>query len=625
MSAASSSTDPPSFLSLATRHSFLAAEATIELAQEAASRGVDPAQLALERGLLDGSQVEALAALLRPTETIPGYEILDLLGRGGMGVVFRARQVNLNRPVALKTVLVGQRAKATALARFEQEAVTTAQLRHPHIVTVYDFGRHAGRLFLAMELIEGRDLAQHLEQQGRLTEAEAWGLARQAAAGLAHAAKCGVVHRDVKPPNLLLVEPPVGYPLPPGLPMVKVTDFGLASLAAEQPTDDRLTVAGTTLGSPRYMAPEQVENANVDHRADIYALGATVYHLLAGQPPFNEPALGQVLARKLTGEPEPLEVLAPGLSHQTLELVAAMMARDKSARIADYATLLARIDSVLGWATASGTLTPAIPQVKLTRPPVDGSGFPATDGLPASSSRNVPGEQPPSVALRRATWFSKWNLAFLIGAGLCAGGTVWYFSYPHTGTQADLPLAPTGQVMALFDGRNVAAWRTQGGAWRDATDSEGGRVLSGEGRARRALPPWLNYRLEFGVALNKAKRIELHFALPADEAMAAPHYALTWDGARAGLMLVAADGTMEFVEVREVEANEPAEAPTYHSLRAERGTGRWRAAFDGIEFAPLPFDDAPGYQEFELRAIGGPAWFEALEATELAPTTTAAP
>src|SRR5262249_28528733 len=147
-------------------------------------------------------------------------------------------------------------------------------------------GRHEGRLYFAMELVEGEDVEQRVEQRGPLDEATAWGLARQAASGLAHAAGFGIVHRDVKPANLLLVEPPAGFPLPHGLPLVKIADFGLAFLAEEAETRTRLTATNATVGSPHYMPPEQLEGASVDVRADIYALGATVYHMLAGQPPF---------------------------------------------------------------------------------------------------------------------------------------------------------------------------------------------------------------------------------------------------------------------------------------------------------------------------------------------------
>src|SRR5262245_37213355 len=182
-------------------------------------------------------------SLLKPGDVIPGYEILDVLGRGGMGVVYRARQTALDRLVAVKTVLLSHLTRADAIARFEKEARTVARFRHPNIVTAFDFGRHEGRLFFVMELLEGQTLEEHIARSGRVEEAVAWGLVRQVASALAHAARTGIVHRDVKPANLFLVEPPAGSTLPGGLPMVKVTDFGLVLLAADAAAAARLTAA----------------------------------------------------------------------------------------------------------------------------------------------------------------------------------------------------------------------------------------------------------------------------------------------------------------------------------------------------------------------------------------------
>ncbi|MGE0609927.1 MAG: serine/threonine-protein kinase, partial [Pirellulales bacterium] len=280
MSTPAQPADDADFFVVAAQQSMISDQLSRELAQESASSGVSPARLALDRGALNAVQIDIVETLRRPNSSIPGYQILGVLGYGGMGVVYRARQKNLGRPVALKTVLVSQSAAPTMLARFEQEAMTVAQLGHPNIVVAYDFGSHQGRLYLAMELIDGEDLFAFIQRRERLDERTAWGLARQAAAGLAQAARLGVVHRDVKPGNMLLVEPPEGSQLPPGLPMLKLTDFGLALITTEQEADDRLTLAGSALGTPRYMAPEQFQGSDVDARADIYALGATVYHML---------------------------------------------------------------------------------------------------------------------------------------------------------------------------------------------------------------------------------------------------------------------------------------------------------------------------------------------------------
>src|SRR5262245_28460917 len=198
------------FLAGACSQSLLTPEVASAVSEEAEARGISASQLVVEKGLMDAVQVDIVETLLRPEQTIPNYEILNLIGRGGMGIVYRARQKNLDRIVAIKTVLIHLLTQSGAVARFEKEAQAVARFRHPNIVTAYDFGRHAGRLYLVMELLEGQTLEQLINRTGRLSERLAWGLIRQAAAGLAHAAEARIVHRDIKPANLILIDPPAG-------------------------------------------------------------------------------------------------------------------------------------------------------------------------------------------------------------------------------------------------------------------------------------------------------------------------------------------------------------------------------------------------------------------------------
>ncbi len=191
------------------------------------------ADFVLNSGALSATQVDAAKTLCNPEDVIPGYRIESLLGQGGMGVVYRAEQLNLRRQVAIKTILVSRMGDQNALHRFEREAQTIGQLRHPNIITAFDFGRHGGRFYLALELVDGEDLSVRIKKNGPFDEATSPGLIRQAAAGLAHAATNHVVHRDIKPANLILVDPPEGYPLPSGMPMVKIADFGLALLQSD--------------------------------------------------------------------------------------------------------------------------------------------------------------------------------------------------------------------------------------------------------------------------------------------------------------------------------------------------------------------------------------------------------
>lgn len=206
----------------------------------------------------------------------PGYEIEALIARGGMGAVYRARQLSLNRPVAIKLLPFDLGMREDFAERFRREAEALARLQHPHIVAVHDFGQaDDGHYFMVMELVEGTDLATRLRNEGALPPAEALRIVRQVCEALQFAHQRGVVHRDIKPANVLLDE--AGQ--------VKVADFGIAQFAQAEAAGD-LTMTGTLLGTPDYTAPEQlIVSGAVDHRADIFSLGVMLYQLLTGQLP----------------------------------------------------------------------------------------------------------------------------------------------------------------------------------------------------------------------------------------------------------------------------------------------------------------------------------------------------
>ncbi|MFN8460055.1 MAG: serine/threonine-protein kinase [Anaerolineae bacterium] len=205
-------------------------------------------------------------------QNIGAYHIESIVGSGGMAVVYRARHPQ-HGTVALKVLFPPPNAGADLLARFEREARTVARLRHPAIVRVLDTGQAEGRAYLAMTLIEGESLADRLARHGALDEADAIDIAWQMADALDYAHRQGVIHRDVKPSNILLT--PEGRAV--------LTDFGVA-LALDDPA---LTRTGHTVGTPAYMAPEQAGDGPVDGRADLSALGVVLYHMVAGRPPFR--------------------------------------------------------------------------------------------------------------------------------------------------------------------------------------------------------------------------------------------------------------------------------------------------------------------------------------------------
>jgi serine/threonine-protein kinase len=240
------------------------------------------------------------ASAAEPGVSVPGYEVLGLLGKGGMGVVYKARHLRLNRVVALKMVLGGAHATPDQLARFLSEAEALAALQHPNVVQVYDSGQHEGLPFIALEYVPGGSLADRL-RDGPLVAKEAARIVELAARGVQAVHDKGIVHRDLKPGNILLAED--GTP--------KVTDFGLAKRVEDS---SGLTVTGAVIGTPSYMAPEQArgEGKQVRAAADVWALGAVLYECQTGRPPFRATTSFETMVHVLGEEPVPVRQLQPG-------------------------------------------------------------------------------------------------------------------------------------------------------------------------------------------------------------------------------------------------------------------------------------------------------------------------
>ncbi|WP_227255111.1 serine/threonine-protein kinase [Frigoriglobus tundricola] len=231
---------------------------------------------------------------------VPGYQILGELGRGGMGVVYKARHLRLNRIVALKMVLGARHADPRELARFVAEAQAVAEIKHPNVIQVFDSGEVDGHPFMAMECLEGGSLSQYLRAAGRLAPRAAAELLIKIAGGVQAAHDRGIVHRDLKPHNVLLDAPrdssgTWGEP--------KVTDFGLAKRGGAE-----LTQTGAVMGTPAYMAPEQArgDTKNIGPAADVYALGVVLYECLCGSVPFRGSDAWSVIRQVVSDEPEPV-------------------------------------------------------------------------------------------------------------------------------------------------------------------------------------------------------------------------------------------------------------------------------------------------------------------------------
>ncbi len=245
------------------------------------------------------------------------YRIDGELGAGGMGRVYRATQLALNRPVAIKVISSLARGSREALARFEREAASVARLRHSHIVTVYDAGAdETAGAFYAMELVEGRSLSEELAARGVLPIAEAVEIMRQVSGAVAAAHRAGIIHRDLKPANVML-ERSNGV-------FAKVLDFGLAKLVDgddEGSATPGVTTSGAVFGTPLYMSPEQARAEAVDARTDVWSLGIMLYELLAGMTPFHGHSSAETFVAILRNEPEPLDTAATGVPDALVKLV----------------------------------------------------------------------------------------------------------------------------------------------------------------------------------------------------------------------------------------------------------------------------------------------------------------
>ena len=255
------------------------------------------------------------------------YAVESEIGRGGMAVVYLATDLKQGRQVALK-VFQPDVAAALGPERFRREVEIATRLEHPHVLSLYDSGEAEGLLYYVMPYVEEGSLRQRLDREGQLPIEDALRIAREMAEGLDYAHEQGVVHRDVKPGNVLLQR---GHAL--------LADFGVAR-ALEEAGGDRLTKTGVSVGTPHYMAPEQATGAeSADARSDVYAVGAVLYEMLAGEPPYTGSTPQAILARRLAGPPTPIPVLRETVGPDVDGIVQQAMARSPADRWQSAGTL----------------------------------------------------------------------------------------------------------------------------------------------------------------------------------------------------------------------------------------------------------------------------------------------
>jgi hypothetical protein len=300
---------------------------------------------------LSAAPAEAVpAGQLAPGRIIAGYRIEGLLGKGGMGSVYRATQLSMNRPIAFKVLAARLAGDPTFVGRFRREARAAGRLHHPNLVTVHDSGEADGLVFFSMELVEGVSLKSVIKERGRLPPDEALRYARQALEALAYAHGKGVVHRDIKPDNLMVMANG----------QIKVADLGLSRI--EEGGDGHATnlfetSAGSFMGSPHYMAPEQGRDAHsADQRSDLYSVGATLYHLVCGQPPFNGTTAMEVV---IAAQEKPLTWPESPPPAPLRELIARLLEKDPAKRPPDAHAAITALDRLL---TPQGGTQPVPPR-----------------------------------------------------------------------------------------------------------------------------------------------------------------------------------------------------------------------------------------------------------------------
>ncbi len=345
------------------------------------------------------------------------YEIVRLLGEGGMGAVYQARQVAMDRMVALKLIQSELVRNQAAAARFHREMKLTARIEHPNTIRVYDFGEAEGQLFLTMELLRGHTLAAVLAQSRRLELPRIVRIATQVCRALQAAHSEGVVHRDLKPDNVMLLEQYGEHDV------VKVLDFGVAKSLDQQ--EAGMTTAGAVIGTPAYMSAEQAMGAPVDQRSDLYSLGIMLYEMASGRVPFTAPALTALLVAHATEAPPPLAQVAPGVPPGLVALIDELLRKDPAARPQTAKAVEQRLEALLGGPMTGmqpGSYAPTLP-VPPTLPIVSPT-------LPVA---------PPAKSGSRGIWLALLGIV-LVGGGVAAAVLVPRGQAP---TQTSPPLQPT--------------------------------------------------------------------------------------------------------------------------------------------------------------------------------------
>lgn len=585
------------FATVAYKLGYLDESSAASLRDRSLAGDVTQNQLARDDQSIKAEVVSQVESVLEPLKSLEGYKVLDILGRGGMGVVFKALQLNLDRIVALKTILMDQ-VNATAIGRFEREARTLAKIQHPNIISIFDFGKCDPQFYFAMEFVEGTDVAQKIKQQP-FTEISTLGILRQVVSGLARAATLGVVHRDIKPANILLCAAPEGITPPGNGELAKVADFGLAIADQEFESDsNRFTAARTILGSPTYMSPEQFDSASVDFRSDMYSCGATAYEMVSGRKPFPSDSLRKLITAKSSATlTYPIEDLP--ISDRFKSLLVRLLQPDPENRFPSYDHLLDELDQILN----SAQLSPERTRIDAG---IDAQDAESTFVEVAPSTQATIADKLPSKSRIQPLVLG----VFVLLLGLIGWLAFELFQYqpgPRT-------LFPTASE-PLYNGKDLTGWPLQNASGKTGTepdDLDSQPMFIEDGFCQRKIPivDWERYGI---TALVR----------PLDKATAAVHFGISTDSKSYGVVQVSnskvtvflqgPDQQQQYLSTRTISGD----TSNYKLLVIEKQPTDWFVWYQKELIGTIPHPKGSDSKVVRLLSSEGKSWFVELSASHL--------